>query len=167
MKKLVCVLLCALALFILPACGEQASGEETGSDNGGGIAMIANPFVDYPTLDETAAAAGFGLKVPDTVEGYTEKHISVMSGIMLQVIYKNGDDRLFVRKEKGSDDISGDYNVYTDVTSVAVGGRTVTVKGKDGLYSTAVWTDSGFSYAVMADTPMTLEKITSLISSVS
>ena len=123
--------------------------------------MVANPFVDYATLDEAAAATGFGLKVPDTVEGYAEKHISVMSGIMLQVIYKNGDDRLFVRKEKGSEDISGDYNVYSDVTSVAVGGRTVTVKGKDGLYSTAVWTDAGFAYAVMADTPMIITVMSS------
>ncbi len=129
--------------------------------------MIANPFVDYATLDEAAAVTGFGLKTPDTVDGYTERFISVMSGVMLQVIYKNGDDRLFVRKQKGSDDISGDYNVYTDVTDVTVGGRTVTLKGKDGLYSTAVWTDSGFAYAVMADTPMTREKMTSLISSVS
>ena len=64
-----------------------------------------------------------------------------MSNSMIQVIFHDADDnRLFVRKEAGDMDISGDYNIYAEESTVTVGAYSVTLKGNDGMVSTAIWT---------------------------
>lgn len=131
-----------------------------------GAEQIANPFVEYATLKDAADAAGFALTVPETVEGYSDRLVQVMDGRMIQVIFLDGDNRLFVRKEAGDADISGDYNEYGKVDTVSVGGNTVTLKGNDGKVSTAVWTSDGYSYAVIADVPMSADAMTALIAGI-
>lgn len=124
--------------------------------------------MDYDTLAEAAKAAGFELAAPDSVEGYDgEKLIQVMNNSMLQIIFHNSDDdRLFIRKEAGSEDISGDYNEYAQVKTVAIGDRSVTMKGNDDLVSVAVWTHGGYTYAVMSDTAMAADAMTKLVAEI-
>ena len=186
MKKLIVTLLAAMLLLSLCACAgketketaapetepgteartETAAAPEDETHMGLGGVQIANPFVDYDTLEEAAAQTGFELTVPETVEGYPERMIQVMDGAMLQVIWLNGEDRLFVRKAAGSEDVSGDYNVYSDVRTLTVGEREVTLQGEAGAYSLATWQANGYSYAVMADDPMSAEALTALISGI-
>ena len=188
MKKLIVTLLAALLLLSLCACAgketKETAAPETESKTvteaqtepetepedeapaGLGGVQIANPFVDYDTLEEAAAQTGFDLTVPETVEGYPERMIQVMDGSMLQVIWLNGDDRLFVRKAAGTEDVSGDYNVYSDVQTITVGEREVTLQGEAGAYSLATWLADGYTYAVMADVPMSAEALTALISGI-
>ena len=130
--------------------------------------QIANPFVDYETLNAAAQAAGFELTAPDTADGWSgEKVIQVMSNSMIQVIFHDADDnRLFVRKEAGDMDISGDYNIYAEESTVTVGAYSVTLKGNDGMVSTAIWTSGDYSYAVMSDVPMAVDAMASLIAQV-
>ena len=144
----------------------EYGGEET--DIGGESVQIANPFVDYETLADAARAAGFELTAPETVEGWSgEKTVQVMDGCMIQVIYHDGDDnRLFVRKEAGSDDIGGDNNLYGEENAVSVNGCNVTFKGDAGTVSTAIWTNGGYAYAVSADLPMTPEAMTALVAQI-
>lgn len=125
--------------------------------------QIPNPFVDYDSLEAAAKAAGFELKAPSSVEGFSEKVIQVCNGEMIQVIFLNGDDRLFIRKAEGSDDISGDYNEYSDNGTVTVDGNSVTLRGDDGKVSTAVWTSGKYTYSVSFDTPVTEETMIALI----
>lgn len=90
-----------------------------------------------------------------------------MSNSMIQIIFHDADDnRLFVRKEAGDMDISGDYNVYAEENTVTVGAYSVTLKGSDGTVSTAIWTSNGYSYAVMSDVPMSADAMTALIAQV-
>ena len=89
-----------------------------------------------------------------------------MNGEMIQVIYLNGDERLFVRKAAGSDDISGDYNVYSESQTVQIGDYTVTMEGENGEISLAKWSFGGYTYAVMPDVPMKAAAMTELISQV-
>ena len=130
--------------------------------------QIANPFADYATLADAEKAAGFEMKAPDTVAGYDgETAFQVMSGRMLQMIYFDSqDNRLFIRKEAGSEDISGDYNSYAEIQTVGVAGREVTMKGENGLVSVAIWTDGAYTYAVTTDKPMAQDAMTALISAV-
>ena len=142
----------------------EYGGIEAEDAIGGENVQIANPFVDYETLDAAAQAAGFVLTAPETVEGYSDKLIQVMSNSMVQIIFLDSDDnRLFVRKEAGDADISGDYNNYNEVSTVTVGVYSVTLKGDNGTVSTAIWTNDGYSYAVSADVPMTVEAMTALV----
>ena len=146
----------------------EYGGIESDETLGGEAVQIPNPFVDYETLNAAAQAAGFELTAPDTVDGWSgEKVIQVMSNSMLQIIFHNADDnRLFVRKEAGDADISGDYNVYAEENTVTVGEYSVTLKGNDGKVSTAIWTSNGYSYAVVSDAPMAVDAMTALIAQV-
>lgn len=128
--------------------------------------QIPNPFVDYATLKEAISAVGFDFAVPEAVDAYPEKVIQVMDGELIQVIYLNGDERLFVRKAAGSDDISGDYNVYSESQTVQIGDYEVTLEGENGKIHLAKWTKNGYTYAVMPDAPMTVKAMTDLISQI-
>ena len=79
MKRIYALALCAVMVLSLAACASakangnkeldnDASGEygkvENSDGFGRGTVQIANPFVDYKTLDAAAQAAGFGLNVP-------------------------------------------------------------------------------------------------------
>ena len=123
---------------------------------------IANPYVDYRSLDAAGLAAGFPLSAPETLDGYPETRIQVMNGSMIQIQYRNEESRLTVRKAAGSEDISGDYNVYTEQT-VPVGELDITLKsGEDGVH-VALWTNGGYSYAVLADAPLSVEEALALV----
>ena len=156
MKKLAVLLFCTLIVVSLAACAGKTSKEEP-------LMQIPNPFVDYDSLEAAAKAAGFELKAPSSVEGFSEKVIQVCNGEMIQVVFLNGDDRLFIRKAEGSDDISGDYNEYSDNGTVTVDGNSVTLRGDDGKVSTAVWTSGKYTYSVSFDTPVTEETMIALI----
>jgi len=146
----------------------EYGGIENDDAIGGGAVQIANPFVDYETLDAAVKAAGFELTAPETVDGWDgENVIQVMSNSMIQIIFHDADDnRLFVRKEAGDMDISGDYNIYAEENTVTVGAYSVTLKGNDGMVSTAIWTSGDYSYAVMSDVPMAVDAMTALIAQV-
>jgi hypothetical protein len=159
MKKALFLLLCAGAALALAACGarqEPVSGMQ-----------IANPFVEYGSLEEAARAAGFELAVPEAPEGYDETIIQVMDDSMIQVIYRSGDDRLLIRKAAGDEDISGDYNQYTESSTVSVNGADVTLRGDGGKISVATWVRDGYTYAVDLDRPMAPEELTALIGQIS
>ena len=157
-KKAIAALLCALGLLGLAACGAGKTGEPG--------ARIANPFADYDTLAEAAEAAGFDLAAPERIDGYDPPLVQLMSGKMLQLTFRSGEQRLIIRKAAGRDDISGDYNSYAETKTARINGADVTLKGADGKVSTAVWCAGGYSYAVTTDTPMARDVIMDLIAEI-
>lgn len=159
-KKAVAALLCALGLLGLAACGSGA-----GTDGETGV-RIANPFADYATLAEAEEAAGFALAAPERIDGYDPPLVQLMSGKMLQLIFRSGEQRLIIRKAAGRDDISGDYNSYAETKTARINGADVTLKGADGMVSTAVWCAGGYSYAVTTDAPMARDVVMDLIAEI-
>ena len=68
---------------------------------------------------------------------------------MAQVDYTGaGGETASLRKAPGTDDVSGDYNEYSDVKTILVGGLSVTLKGEGGAYVFAVWSADGYSYSL-------------------
>lgn len=127
--------------------GSGADGEESGS------VQIPNPFTEYASLEEAAAAAGFSLTVPESVEGCARRVIQVFDTTeepMIEVIYRNDEDTndIYIRKAAGSGDISGDHTQYAETSTVAVGELQVTMKGENGQVSLAAWTDAGYAYSI-------------------
>ncbi len=159
MKTRLLALVCCLCTLSLAACGAKEAAPASEAPG----AQIANPFVDYATLAEAEAAAGFPLSAPLSIDGFDEPMIQLMSGKMLQLIFRSGDDRLIIRKAAGSEDISGDYNTYPETKTAKINGSSVTLKGADGKYQTAVWTANGCSYAVVSDVPMAPDILMDLI----
>ena len=157
MKRLLAAVLCGVTALLLGACGTKA--QTSGM-------QIANPFADYATLAEAVQAAGFPLAAPERIEGYDAPLVQLMSGKMLQLIFRNGDERILIRKAAGSEDISGDYNSYAETKTARVNGTDVTLKGTDGKVSTAIWCAGGYSYAVISDVPMAADIMTDLIAEI-
>lgn len=172
MKKLLIFTLTAAMLLSLAACAQSAAPdtpaqEEPVSDN----AQIPNPWTDYETAADAAAAAGFDLTAPEEISGCSEKTWHVMKGedgdVIFEVTYGSDEARAaYVRKAPGADDISGDYNDYAETETLDVTGRSVTMKGNDGLVHLALWTDGGYSYALNVTAGLSQSDIAALVAEI-
>ncbi len=130
-------------------------------------AQLPNPFVKYETLKQATQAAGFELAVPAAANGSDSRVFQAIEDELLEVIYcKDEDEVARVRKAPGRENISGDYTVYPQVNAVTVSGIEVTMSGRDDKVSLAVWTDSGYTYAVSAADGISRGDMTALISAV-
>ena len=101
--------------------------------------QIANPWSEVNSIAEAKTITGFDFIVQDTIDGQNE---------IIEVRY--GDD-VIIRKSKGNEDNSGDFNSY-DVTKeesieyVAPGsdcgtpdGITLTLKGDGDTFNCVTW----------------------------
>ena len=171
MKKILLISVLCLAII---ACGkkEEAKQETTETTNvtQKESTQIPNPFVEVKTLEEASKIAGFTLEVPETYEDYKKQVIQAIENDMIEVIYYDENSEhegLRIRKAKGTDDISGDYNEYKDVETVKVGDFEVTEKGSEGNISVAIWNDGTYSYAInVAEASLTKDIIANLISNI-
>lgn len=135
-------------------------------DTGAGLmntVQIPSPFTDHDTLTEAADAVGFALSAPEQVSGSSLRAIQTMDSGMIQVFYGDDDDRICIRKALGSEDISGDYNVYAQITAVDADGISVTMKGENGLVHLAIWTSGGYTYAVSIQAGMSAANMSALV----
>ena len=158
MKKAIIISMCVVVAFALAACAAKAGVASTASTastaaktaaSTDGAAQIANPFVSCGSLGEAGKIAGFDMTAPD-VAGYTGPVIEAIKGSLIQTIWTKGDDEVMIRKAKGTDDVSGDYNTYSETKQTTLSGFNVTLKGEGGSIMNAVWTSGGFSYAIDA-----------------
>jgi hypothetical protein len=171
MKKI--LLMSVLCLAII-ACGKKEETKQKTAETTNVIqkesTQIPNPFVEVKNLDEASKIAGFTLEVPETYEDYKKQVIQAIENDMIEVIYleeESGYEGLRIRKAKGTDDISGDYNEYRNVETVKVGDYDVTEKGDEGNIFIATWTDGTYSYAIDTDrAELNAEDITNLIANI-
>jgi hypothetical protein len=175
MKKILALLLCAMCVFSLAACGDKTPVEQTETDGSaemldgsGELVGMVNPFVSYGTLEEACEVVGFDFSVPDEIEGYPTRNIQIMDGKMLQVTYINElGEMIILRKAAGSEDISGDYTIYGSTKNVALdSGVEAEARGDDELFSAAVWTAGDYTYAVDLDNPMDEASLLALLNGI-
>ena len=174
MKKMLAILLSMLMIFSLAACSkgqpdDRRDPEEGNRPGEAGNMQIGNPWVDCATLDEAAKVAGFDIAIPGKFEGYSNKVYQAIEKTMIQVFYYDGDpeadesSRITVRKGTGSDDISGDYNEYSEKETLEIHGIDVLAKGEKGKIYCATWTKDGYSFAIVADNGLTKEALSNAI----
>ena len=182
MKRLAYMMIPVLIAFSLGACGATGekpaetaaavqesteTAEETvteteviATETETGAADMINPVSEYETLSAAQRAAGVEIEIPEGPEGYPVTCYHAIKNIgLLEIVYLDGPansedskEGYRVRKQAGEDDISGDYNEYSEIMEYEVdGGRIVTLKGNDGAIYCMTWTDGGYSYAVDID----------------
>ena len=150
-----------LTILSLAACGSSTDSTEPD------IIGMPNPFTDYDTLEEAEAQTGFDITLPDDIGSSDKRIYRVMNDEMIEVIYMNGEDETgLVRKARGSEDISGDYNEYAETETVSVGGIDVLFKGDAGIVKLAVWTNDGYTYSASAESGLAADEMTALVSAV-
>ena len=124
MKKIALIILCCFvisAIFI--GCGNQAAEQEQISQN----VAIGNPWSDWASMEEAEAAAGFSFDLPEVIAGsYTASSFRTLNNELIEIIYRDSDYEICVRKQKGEgQDISGDYNQYDHCTEETFDGGTI------------------------------------------
>lgn len=171
-KNIIAVALCTAVAFSLGACQHKEKEAEAAVqrrvESESELTQIANPWTDCATIQEAEEKAGFEITVPDQLNGYDEKDISVMEKDMLQVQFSHGEETVYFRKspvEKEGTDISGDYREADTFEKVEINGRTVTFKEADGRILTAVWTEGDYSYAIGSSAGIEAESMTGLVES--
>ena len=125
--------------------GEDFTGDEN-AVLGGETVQIPNPLIEYKTLADAEAAAGFDFAVPDEIDGNAPTSYIVINGSgIIEVTY--GDNTISLRKAAGSGDISGDCNSYTEI-GAGVGDVSVTLRENDEKVFSAIWENDGYTYAL-------------------
>ncbi len=128
---------------------------------------IANPFQDCTSLEDAKEIAGFELSCPETVLDSDSQTIQAVENSMIQVIYNQGEDELVrIRKSNSTDDITGDYNEYSQEIDQDINGKQVHLKGDDDLYSVVSWSDNEYQYCILANHALTLDEVSSLVDTI-
>lgn len=124
-----------------------------------------NPWTDQQTMEDAQQAVGFSFQTPKTIGVLKPVCIQTLESDIIQVFYQqtaDSEEHVLLRKGFGSQDISGDYNAYSQSTVEFIGGSQVTLQGDDGMMMLATWVSGRFSYSV--STPgMTTEEIEAVI----
>ena len=122
--------------------------------------------VECASADELSQALGFAVKVPQVLPFAPESIVyEAMFGEFSQITCTAGGAEITARMARGTDDVSGDYNVYAEERTVEAGGCAVLLKGDAGKISLAVWTDGEFAYSVSASPAISQQEMLALIES--
>lgn len=130
--------------------------------------QIQNPFLEMEDLDDFATSLYFPLSVPAVFsDGYTIETAQIIGGKIAEIKYisDSGKNSVTYRMSEGTDNISGDYSIYSDVKSVSLNENTVTMSGAEEMYTLAVWTDGEFSYSISLSDAVIEDDIMNIISS--
>lgn len=82
---------------------------------------------------------------------------------LAEIQYLGQSDTLRYRKSLGTEDNSGDYNVYSQEKTVDVSGLSVTLKGDGESCSLALWTDGTYAYSISVSAPLPEEAFRALL----
>lgn len=128
------------ALFAVPLLREQPDTAPP--------VQVLPPFRQVDSLDALSEAVGFPVtevsKLPfdpvsTTYTAYDED--------TAEITYTgSGGQTATYRQSCGSEDNSGDYNLYPDTQALPE--QNATLKGQDGLYTLALWTDGTYTYSL-------------------
>ena len=161
-----CFALAVLTLFLYP---RLKTGFPPGQSQQPPV-QIASPIVESPDTSSLADALPFPLSLPAQLpEGYTLRSCSILNGEMAQLIYeKNGSQltyRITEQKNAPGDDISGDYNQYTQTQILERPWGQLTMKGDGTAWSLLLWSRGGYTCSVSTQAPLTESEAATLADS--
>lgn len=107
---------------------------------------------------------GINFVIPEAIDGYDNCTFQAnKTDGSIQVFFEDGDKQIMIRKGVGTEDISGNYNEFSEKNEVDVDGATVTLKGNDGKVEVAIWSKDGYSYAINSTDGLDKVKMTDLV----
>lgn len=111
--------------------------------------VTAPGIEEVSSLSELSDRVGFAVKAEfDLPFAAEETGYCSFWGELAEVSYTGAGQTAVFRQSLGSEDNSGDYNTYNDVIEMDANGQTVTLRGNEGVYSLALWTDGTYSYSL-------------------
>ena len=138
-----CLALVLLGSLTLP---RLINRPETTTPTGGDLLQGGWELTEYDSPEALSAAAGFAVRdVPALAAASAEKTCALIGNDLAEITYPVADTEFCYRVSPGSGDNSGDYNEYTSVQSVELGGVTVTFKGDETNCCLAFWEKGGYA----------------------
>lgn len=146
MKKMIAIVLFAATALSPVAFG----GNKTLNNEQSSIGIeIANPFVEYSSVEEAEKVVGVDMdRLSNIPDGFEQDSVFVISDKCVEVNFKNSEKEICYRVAKGFEDISGDYNKYTENITVTINDTEVVTKGNSGKINVATWTKEGMTYSL-------------------
>lgn len=149
-KKLSLVAISLVAIISISLFLPKKNNEQPNNNT-----QVIPDIMAYQSIEELSSALGFEIiRLDDSAFNANEIKYLMYWQKMAQINYINDNNTFVFRQAKGSDDISGDFNQYSDIISVEVKDNTITLKGNEGLYSLAIWQDQDFTYALSSKAPL-------------
>ena len=125
-----------------------------------------NGMEEVASIETLEKYVGFSVEEIHVLPFETENtYYMSYGGDMAEITYTGADDEAVFRKAEGTDDVSGDYNVYAEETSVVMGAYTVRLKGESGRYTLGTWTDGTYSYSLQLSNGQTQDVWQAMIES--
>lgn len=172
MKKTTLITCAILMAFSFTGCGATTTLPADTEISTADATQIPNPWYDYASLEEASDAAGYSITLPsvEAIEGETFYRVlePVSDNPTLEIIYtdSDGEEELRIRKAPGSDDISGDYNIYTQTETVPEGSQNITFQGNNDAFYLATWYVDGYTYSVSSGTGLAQDAFTELVTQI-
>lgn len=145
-----CLVLLLAGAIVLPRLLEQPGSEPP-------VLTVPN-IVEAASLQELSGVVGFEVttdfSLPFAIEKTTYRSYW---NEMAEIEYIGEKYSATYRQSPGTDDNSGDYNTYSDMTEKVVNGLNVMLKGTGGAYVLAVWTDGVYSYSLSISPGVSVE----------
>ena len=150
MKQAAAIILFFLTFSVLfPGCGSQNANQAKAAQT----TAIANPWSDWDSMKEAEDAVGFSFGLPETIaDQYTATAFRTLNNELIEVIYRDGDLEVRVRKQQGEGlDISGDYNQYDTCMETSYNGGTITnYHNSDNNAAKQIISYQGYSWSLVA-----------------
>ena len=160
MRKHTLIMLCVLVLCLFAATPGGTAESLTNP-------QIPNPFTECETIETAKEITGFSITLPEEIPASTDTMvIRATSDGLLEIIYSGTEQQVRIRKARGCEDISGDYNEYENTQLIQLGKLTVTAKSNDNLILTATWQINGYSYSIGAEIGLEKEELLALIEAI-
>lgn len=135
-----CLVVVVAALFAVPLLREQP--EQTPP------VQVLPPFRQVDSLDALSEAVGFPVTEVSSLpfDPVSTTYTAYDEGLAEITYTGSGDQTATYRQSLGSEDNSGDYNLYPDTQ--ALPDQNATLKGQDQRYTLALWTDGTYTYSL-------------------
>ncbi len=128
--------------------------------------LVVPDIQEAGSAQELSNLLGFAVRDMDSLPFVpAETSYRACWGEMAEIEYSGEGERGLFRKSLGSgEDNSGDFNTYDSTEELTVGPCTVQLRGSQGTYTLAVWSDDAFSYSLSLSSGATKEEWADIIS---
>lgn len=166
-KRLMPLAACFILLLAGVLSAHYLMPGETVDPQPSGSVMIGNGIVDVADAAALSQAVGFSVKEVSALpfQADTVTYTSFWNELA-QVTYTGGGQTLTFRQSLGTEDNSGNYNVYAETVSHEIAGMDVTLKGDAETYSLAMWSDGQSAYSISAEPGLALAEWETMISGI-
>lgn len=110
--------------------------------------LTGTPFHQVDTLAALSDAVGFPVTEPTVLpfDPVSTTYTAYDEGLAEITYTGSGGQTATYRQSCETEDNSGDYNFYPDTQTLP--DQNATLKGQDGLYTLALWTDDTYTYSL-------------------